>query len=116
MSKRQMEEVRPEFAKLVVEFADADAANQAILRGLTVYGRGHDCQLFDGSQRLQQCFHCQGYGHIARFCKRETRCGYCAEPHDTQDCTHPHDRQRAKCGLCVKSGKTKLNHFKIIAT
>ncbi|KAJ5547522.1 hypothetical protein N7513_004756 [Penicillium frequentans] len=111
MSKRQMEEMRPEFAKLVVEFADADAANQAILRGLTVYGRGHDCQLFEGSQRLQQCFHCQGYGHIARFCKRETRCGYCAEPHDTQDCTHPHDRQRAKCGPCVKAGKTKVNHF-----
>ncbi|KAJ5559509.1 hypothetical protein N7513_001908 [Penicillium frequentans] len=111
MSKRQMEEVRPEFAKLVVEFADADAANQAILRGLTVYGRGHDCQLFEGSQRLQQCFHCQGYGHIARFCKRETRCGYCAESHDTQDCTHPHDRQRAKCGPCVKAGKTKVNHF-----
>ncbi|KAJ5555904.1 hypothetical protein N7513_003546 [Penicillium frequentans] len=111
MSKRQMEEVRPEFAKLVVEFADADAAKQAISRGLTVYGRGHDCQLFEGSQRLQQCFHCQGYGHIARFCKRETRCGYCAEPHDTQDCTHPHDRQRAKCGPCVKAGKTKVNHL-----
>ncbi|KAJ5559442.1 hypothetical protein N7513_001841 [Penicillium frequentans] len=87
------------------------AANQVILRGLTVYGRGHDCQLFEGSQHLQQCFHCQGYGHIARFCKRETRCGYCAESHDTQDCTHPHDRQRAKCGPCVKAGKTKVNHF-----
>ena len=42
MSKRQMEEERPDFAKLVFEFADADAANQAILRGLCIYGRGHD--------------------------------------------------------------------------
>ncbi|KAJ5936877.1 hypothetical protein N7466_003327 [Penicillium verhagenii] len=53
---------------------------------------------------------CIQYGHIAGFCKRETRCGYCAEPHDTQDCTHPHDRQRGKCGPCVKAEKTSVNH------
>ncbi|KAJ5318552.1 hypothetical protein N7476_004972 [Penicillium atrosanguineum] len=49
-----MEETRPEFTTLVIEFADADVANQAILRGLAAYGWGHDCQFFYGSHRLQQ--------------------------------------------------------------
>ncbi|KAJ6136862.1 hypothetical protein N7497_012114 [Penicillium chrysogenum] len=59
MTKRKMDETRPESAKLLIEFADPYAANQAILRGLAIYGRNHDCQLFDGSHRLQQCYRCQ---------------------------------------------------------
>ncbi|KAI3185005.1 hypothetical protein DTO003C3_10349 [Penicillium roqueforti] len=42
MTKRKMDETRPESAKLLIEFADPYAANQAILRGLAIYGRNHD--------------------------------------------------------------------------
>ncbi|KAJ5253205.1 hypothetical protein N7489_003615 [Penicillium chrysogenum] len=37
MTKRKIDETRPESAKLLIEFADPYAANQAILRGLAIY-------------------------------------------------------------------------------
>lgn len=112
LSRRKMEEDQPETSKLVVEFDDAYAANQAILMGLALYGRNHDCQFFDGSQRLQQCFNCQLYGHIARNCKRSAQCAYCAESHDTPDCPRARDRAQAKCAACIKhEKKIKLSHF-----
>ncbi|KAJ5753307.1 hypothetical protein N7520_010224 [Penicillium odoratum] len=105
-------------AKLVIEFDDPDAANQAILLGLALQGRDHDCQFFDGSHRLQQCFQCQSYGHIARNCRREIRCAYCAGSHDSKECAHARNRASAKCAVCIRHNETaveeakvKINHF-----
>ncbi|KAJ5277779.1 hypothetical protein N7524_003932 [Penicillium chrysogenum] len=106
-----MDETRPESAKLLIEFADPYAANQAILRGLAIYGRNHDCQLFDGSHRLQQCYRCQMYGHIARNCKRDIHCAYCAGDHDSKECPHAHDRRKAKCAECAKHKRPDFSHF-----
>lgn len=92
MPARKMEQLKPETSKLLIEFNDADAANQAIRLGLALDGRDHDCQYFDGSHRLQQCFHCQLYGHIARNCRREAHCAYCADTHSSEDCPHIRDR------------------------
>ncbi|KAJ6141699.1 hypothetical protein N7497_010798 [Penicillium chrysogenum] len=111
MTKRKMDEARPETAKLLIEFADPYAANQAILRDLAIYGRNHDCQFFDGSHRLQQCYRCQMYGHIARNCKRDDHCAYCAGDHDSKECPHAHDRRKAKCAECVRHKKPDLSHF-----
>ncbi|KAJ5473980.1 hypothetical protein N7475_003546 [Penicillium sp. IBT 31633x] len=111
MTKRKMDETRPESAKLLIEFADPHAANQAILRDLAIYGRNHDCQLFDGSDRLQQCYRCQMYGHIARNCKRDIHCAYCAGDHDSKECPHAHDRRKAKCAECAKHKRPNFSHF-----
>ncbi|OQE66353.1 hypothetical protein PENNAL_c0189G07170, partial [Penicillium nalgiovense] len=96
---------------LLIEFADPYAANQAILRGLAIYGRNHDCQLSDGSHRLQQCYRCQMYGHIARNCKRDIHCAYCAGDHDSKECPHAHDRRKAKCAECAKHKRPDFSHF-----
>ncbi|KAJ5213378.1 hypothetical protein N7449_000547 [Penicillium cf. viridicatum] len=107
MTKRKMDETRPESAKLLIEFADPYAANQAILRGLAIYGRNHHCQFFDGSHRLQKCYRCQMYGHIARNCKRDNHCAYCAGDYDSKECPHAHDRRKAKCAECVRRRQTR---------
>jgi hypothetical protein len=89
-----------EHTMLVLEFEDDRAANMALSRGLVLYGKNHTCTLYDKSQKLQQCFKCQAYGHIARYCKRDPRCAYCAGEHLTEKCSRPKDRSVAKCAVC----------------
>lgn len=71
LPKRKMQEAKPAIAKLLIEFDDADVANQAIILGLVLEGRDHDYQYFDDSYRLQQCFYRQTYGYIACHCWKE---------------------------------------------
>ncbi|CAG9135416.1 unnamed protein product [Plutella xylostella] len=33
-----------------------------------------------------QCFKCMGYGHTARICRAEERCGHCGGAHETRSC------------------------------
>ncbi|KAH8696372.1 hypothetical protein BGW36DRAFT_296747 [Talaromyces proteolyticus] len=42
------------------------------------------------------------YKHIAKHCRRQACCAYCAGHHDTGDCSTPHDKQYAKCTNCVE--------------
>ncbi|KAJ5365246.1 hypothetical protein N7517_008132 [Penicillium concentricum] len=102
MTKRKMDETRPASAKLLIEFADPYAANQAIVCGLAIYERNHDCQLLNGSHRLKQCYRCQVYEYIAQNYKRDIQCAYCAGDHNSKECPHAHDRRKAKCAECAK--------------
>lgn len=36
---------------------------------------------------LIQCYNCLGFGHRARDCDKDTKCGHCAGPHDTRKCS-----------------------------
>jgi hypothetical protein len=87
---------------LVVEFDDERAANTAIGRGLVLKGKNHTCSRYDKTFSIQQCFNCLTYGHIAKYCRRKHRCGYCAGDHLTENCKHPKDRTRAKCAVCLE--------------
>ncbi|KAG5744818.1 hypothetical protein H9Q70_012478 [Fusarium xylarioides] len=46
----------------------------------------------------KQCFKCQDFGHMARQCPNEVRCGRCLEPHWTRDCQT--DDKPDKCFFC----------------
>ena len=48
-----------------------------------------------------QCYHCQGYNHIANACTRPAICGWCAGGHDTKEC--PKTGQK-KCVNCRNTG------------
>lgn len=48
-----------------------------------------------------QCYRCLEFGHVARFCKNEVVCGYCAGSHDTRNCA-----KREEYPVC----KTCNNH------
>ena len=116
LGPRYIEEQKPETSKLIVEFDNDRAANIAILLGLAIDGRDHPCEYYDQTHRIQQCFNCQAYGHIARHCKRPTSCAYCAQSHSSQECPTARDRTRAQCAVCQKqntkrSEKISEDHF-----
>lgn len=34
---------------------------------------------------IMSCYKCQGYGHVAKYCRKESACAACAEAHKTKD-------------------------------
>ncbi|KAI1006268.1 hypothetical protein K3495_g1954 [Podosphaera aphanis] len=45
-----------------------------------------------------QCYNCQAYGHIARCCAAEAKCGHCANGHNTKECPGKHETRFGNCG------------------
>jgi hypothetical protein len=93
---------RKSTSSLIVEFATKQQANRAIREGMVLNAMQHDCELYDRSCKLKQCFRCQEYGHIGTQCNAEEKCGYCAKAHNTRACMEKESdpRPAPKCALC----------------
>lgn len=103
MKQSVIQEKKLHVASLMIEFSSDRVANTAIQLGLAHKGRNLSCAYYDRTYRLQQCFNCCLYGHIARNCRRPTSCMYCAGGHPTTHCTHSRDKTHAKCAACLAS-------------
>jgi hypothetical protein len=57
---------------------------------------------------LVQCFKCCAYGHIAKHCRAEARCGHCSGFHETRDC--PNNKEKAFCRNCLGKGLGSTEH------
>ena len=73
-------------SSIVVEFTDPESANAIIYAGMAWEGQIHQCELYDRSCRVMQCFCCYHYCHITTQCNAPQVCGYCAEAHETKHC------------------------------
>lgn len=71
---------------LIVEFEDAEQANQALSRGLYWQGRRHSSERVEKECRCCRCCRCQTYGHYSDTCSAPHRCGKCAGQHPTATC------------------------------
>ena len=80
----------------ILGFVSPSKANQAIDSGVT-WGSCHlSAEPFTRGVCAEQCFKCQEYcSHIARHCRKQTQCGWCAQHgHGIEacptrgDCTH----------------------------
>ncbi|CAG9138629.1 unnamed protein product [Plutella xylostella] len=47
-----------------------------------------------------QCFKCMGYGHTARICRAEERCGHCGGAHETRSCPPASKSAPPSCCHC----------------
>lgn len=55
---------------------------------------------------VTRCYKCQGFGHLAKHCERETCCSLCAETgHKGTECPKKEEKQEHKCVNCFKSKK-----------
>ena len=91
-------------SSIVVEFKDPAAANAVIYAGMVWNGQIHQCQLYDRTCRLKQCFRCYNYGHIGTQCNATQTCGYCSELHETKSCIRKEaEGFTPKCAVCKGS-------------
>lgn len=82
---------------LIVWFEDAEIADKAIAKGIMWQFEVKATEIFRSGFRALQCFNCQKYGHIAKVCTSEVRCGQCAKAHNTRECT---EKQEVRCCNC----------------
>ena len=75
----------------------------AISKGLMWQYELKSTEIFRTGFRMLQCFNCQKYGHIAKICTADSKCGHCAGEHNTRNCTGKKD---VKCSNCGKGYKT----------
>ena len=78
---------------LILWFDEAESADRAITKGVMWRYEVKPAELFRSGVRAMQCFNCQKYGHIAKVCTAEAKCGQCAKAHNTRVCT---GKQEAK--------------------
>jgi hypothetical protein len=90
---------------LHIGVAEPEQANTLIDTGLLLDSELHDCELFDGSCYITQCFKCYQYNHTAKHCRSVPRCGFCgAAGHSSQDCGKKDDHTAHHCIPCRKQG------------
>lgn len=57
---------------------------------------------FKKPNRPVQCFKCQGFDHVSKFCFLAVRCVKCGEAHSSQNCPKPATKESIKCANCDK--------------
>jgi len=86
------------YSTLTVFLTSPEAANRVIERGLVEGGEVKQTERFVAGCGLVQCFRCCGYGHIAKNCRVEARCGHCCGSHETRSCDQ---KDQAICSNCT---------------
>ncbi|KAM7291266.1 uncharacterized protein ISCGN_027839 [Ixodes scapularis] len=76
---------------VILRFRPDRPMPQRILMGFT----SHPVEEYFGPPI--QCFHCQRYGHISKFCRGPQRCKVCTGPHNHKACTSLQDPKCANC-------------------
>ena len=90
-------------ASAVIQLASKEHANYIIDNGLMFGARLLGCQKYDEKCRLRQCFKCYQYRHTWKQCTEKIQlCGYCAGPHNLNECpkTNVTPREAPKCPAC----------------
>jgi hypothetical protein len=90
---------------LILDMATPEQANLLVDEGLLFQSELKECELYHGDCRVTQCYNCQKYGHTARICRFNKKCGLCAAPgHDDKTCSFRNDPTKHRCVNC------NLNH------
>ncbi|KAI1007038.1 hypothetical protein K3495_g1184 [Podosphaera aphanis] len=83
---------------LIVWFNQAENADQVISKGIMWGYELKATEIFRSGFRAMQCYNCQNYGHIAKVCTADAKCGYCAGTHNSRDCSKKQETRCVNCG------------------
>ncbi|KHJ34160.1 putative zinc finger cchc-type protein [Erysiphe necator] len=87
---------------MIVWFDEAEYADKAIEKGIMWKCDLKATEIFKSGFRMMQCYNFQKYGHIAKNCSVESKCGHCAGGHNTRTCP---GKQEIRCSNCGKKHK-----------
>jgi hypothetical protein len=64
-----------------------------------------ECEPYNATLQIRECFKCYKFGHIAKYCKKRPRCGHCAAAAHEQEDSCP-QKQNSGIKRCINcSGK-----------
>ena len=101
-------------SSLTVFVGSPERANQLIHKGVVEGGEVKNVVRFVVGCGIVQCFKCCRYGHIAKYCRLEPRCGKCGSgDHETRECTVTKEFGLNFCVNCKGNPKSGVNciHF-----
>src|SRR5277367_2207036 len=84
---------------IIISMKHSEEADECMADGMSIERRWFRPERYTPQCRVNQCFNCQGYGHKANVCTRKTRCGKCAQEHDTREC----ESETMQCANCKDS-------------
>lgn len=88
---------------LVIDVASPMQANLLIEECLILNSTMHDAEVFHRDCIVVRCYRCHTIGHIARVCRCEVRCGFCAKQGDRDNnCPSREAGETAKCVNCAR--------------
>ena len=77
---------------------DEKQCNQALQLGVKIGFQKYRCEPSKSQPTVQQCFKCQGFGHIAKNCTEEQKCLRCSGSHPLKECKI--EKSQATCANC----------------
>ena len=92
------------YSSLRLEIATAEMANSLVSEGMIEDYELKVCERSLKECRIIQCFNCWEYGHIAKACRHQTRCGHCAYAHETNFCDVQDEPAASRCAACGATG------------
>jgi hypothetical protein len=81
---------------VVISFATKAEAERCIRNRVWIARISIRAEKLLATSRSTQCTKCQGFGHLAKFCRKEAKCSLCSEPHAIQ--LH-------YCSICSQKGQ-----------
>jgi hypothetical protein len=86
---------------VVVSFATEAEAERYIRNRVWIAGISIRAEKLLTTSRSTQCTNCQGFGYLAKFCRKGAKYSLCSEPHATQ---------QYHCSVCKQNGQ-KYSHL-----
>jgi hypothetical protein len=86
-----------------ITFDNKQMARLAMARKIFLEERQIRTAKYYEIKATDQYINCRKFGHIAKFCKNETKCQTCAENHNISDCIN----NIIKCINCEENHRAK---------
>jgi hypothetical protein len=91
------------FADVVLHMSSVVAAQEACRRGVIFEAQIFNVEPYYAEAQVRRCFRCHAFGHIGRYCTKQTRCGHCAcAAHEggEANCPEKEDSGKKRCVNC----------------
>jgi hypothetical protein len=105
---------------IVIAFRTEEEARRAIRNRLYIAGASCRAEKLLLTARSTQCRRCQGFGHLARHCKKEEKCVRCGGNHNSRahQCTACKDNCNCppKCANCQRDHEANSKECEVYLT